>query len=98
MKEKESETHQKPGLLSGVGLPKMLLTMDMFGEPLPTFNIKGQSDVRTHCGGCLSILVILTAIAFAIVKLQHLLEKHNPTVNIFTQEDASDETQIWRAN
>ena len=98
MKEKQRPTQQKPALLGGAGLPKVLLTIDMFGEPLPTFNIKGQSDVRTHCGGCLSTLVILTATAFAIVKLQHLLEKHNPTVNIFTKKDALDETEIWRAN
>ena len=70
----------------------------MFSKPLPMFNIKGQSSVRTHCGGCLSILIIITAIAFALVKLDHLLEKHNPTVNIFTEEDALDETEIWRAN
>ena len=84
MKEKLGTSNQKPGLLSGAGLPKMLLIMDMFSEPLPTFNIKGQSDVRTHCGGCLSMLIIITAITFALVKLEHLLEKHNPTVNIFT--------------
>ena len=97
MKEKQSETHQKPELLSGVGLPKMLLTMDMFGEPLPSFNIKGQSDVRTHCGGCLSMLIIITAIAFALAKLEHLLAKQNPSVNIFTNANAFDETEIWRA-
>ena len=97
MKEKLRPSYQGPGLLSGVGLPKMLLTMDMFSEPLHTFNIKGQSDVRTHSGGCLSMLIIITAIAFALVKLDHLLARHNPTVNIFTQENAFDETEIWRA-
>ena len=43
------------------------------------------------------MLIIFTAIAFALVKLQHLLEKHNPTVNIFSRENAFDETEIWRA-
>ena len=97
MKEKQRPTQQKPALLSGLGLPKVLLTMDMFGEPLPSFNIKGQSDVRTHCGGCLSMLIIITAIAFALAKLEHLLAKQNPSVNIFTNANAFDETEIWRA-
>ena len=72
--------------------------MDMFSEPLPMFNIKGQSDVRTHCGGCLSVAIIITAITFSLVKLDHLLEKHNPSVNIFTVENAFDETEVWRAS
>ena len=97
MKEKQGPKIKKPELRSGIGLPKMLLTMDMFSEPLPMFNIRGQSDVRTHCGGCFSILIIFTAIAFALVKLQHLLAKQNPTVNIFTRENAFDETDVWRA-
>ena len=61
------------------------------------FNIKGQSKVRTHCGGCVSLAIIFTTITFAMVKLGHLLEKHNPTVNIFTSENAFNEKEIWRA-
>ena len=68
MKEKESEVYQKPELPCGVVLPKILQTMDMFGEPLPTFNIKGKSEVRTHCGGCLSMALIFTVIMFATLK------------------------------
>ena len=64
---------QKPQPTSKVALPRMLLTMDMFGEPLPTFNIKGESDVRTHCGGCISITIIYIVFYFAAVKMQHLL-------------------------
>ena len=97
MNAKKSLSHKKPGLLSDTGLPKMLLTLDMFGEPLPMFNIKGKSDVRTHCGGCLSIAIIFSTVAFALTKLEHLLERHNPTVNIFTIDDAYDETDVWRA-
>ena len=98
MKEKLSLSHQKLRLLSVLGLPKMLLTMDMFSKPLTKFNIKGQSDLRTLCGSCLSILVITTAIAFDLVKLEHLRKKHNPTVNIFKKEDAFDDKEITRAD
>ena len=49
MKEKQTATHQKPGLMSGVGLPKMLLTMDMFSEVISTYpgvkTVRGQELV-----------------------------------------------------
>ena len=37
-----------------------------------------------------------TTFLFAVLKLQHLLSKHNPTVNTFVQRDAFDETDVWR--
>ena len=77
------------------GLPKVLLTLDMFGAPLPTFNLKGEEKVRTHCGGCTSLIIIYVTFLFATLKLQHLLSKHNPTVNTFVQRDALDENEIW---
>ena len=78
-----------------IGLPKMLLTLDMFGAQLPTFNLKGEEKVRTHCGGCTSLIIIYVTFLFATLKLQHLLSKHNPTVNTFVQRDALDENEIW---
>ena len=95
MKVNTTQAQQKSELKSGIGYPGMLLTIDMFGEPLPNFNIKGKSEVRTHCGGCLSMVLIFTVIMFATLKFQHLLMKHNPTLNVFEDRDALDVTDIW---
>ena len=77
-------------------MPKMLLTLDQFGAPLPGFNVHGEDSVRTYCGGLVSLLIMLLAFLFATLKLQHLLSKHNPSVNNFVERDAFDENDIWR--
>jgi hypothetical protein len=79
------------------GLPKMLLTVDMFGSPLPGFNAGGDESVRTHSGGCLSLIIMYITFLFATLKLQHLMMKHNPSVNVFVDEEAFDETDVWYA-
>ena len=73
----------------------MLHTLDMFSEPLPAFNIEGHREVRTHCGGCVSLIIMYVLFLFAVLKLQHLLSKHNPSVNTFVERDVFDEEDIW---
>ena len=75
----------------------MLLDLDSYAQPLPTFNIGGASEVRTHCGGCISLIILLVVFLFATLKMQHLLSNHNPQVNTFLERDAFDESHIWKA-
>ena len=88
--QKEQKTH--------FALPGMLLTVDMFGAPVPTFKIQGEEKVRTHFGGLISLLIFYVTTWFALLKLQHLLSKYNPQVNIFTEHDAFDESDVWDGN
>ena len=76
-------------------MPNMLLTLDMFGAPLPAFNLNGKEKVRTYGGGCMSLSIIYVTFLYATLKLQHLLSKHNPSVNTFLVRDALDENEIW---
>ena len=43
------------------GEKNMQRTLDMYGAPVPAFNVQGIDTVRTHCGGCLSLIIMLTA-------------------------------------
>ena len=95
-KYKPQSEQQKP--IMQFGFPKMLLTLDQFGAPLPGFNVKGEDSVRTYCGGLVSLLIMLLAFLFATLKLQQLLSKGNPSVNNYVQRDAFDENDIWRGN
>ena len=52
----------------------------MFGTEVPTFNMKGQTKVKTACGACVSILIFITTLAFALVKMDHLVKHKNPNV------------------
>ena len=79
-------------------LPKMLLTLDMYKEPLPSFNIDGLTHVRTHCGGLVSLIIILILFMFSVLKFDHLLSKHNPQVNTFVDKDVFDENDVWNAD
>ena len=81
-----------------IGLPKMLLTIDMFRAPLPVFRLQGRESVRTHCGGCMTLLIMYVSFLFAIQKLQHLIAKHNPAINVFVEQAAFDERHVWRGS
>ena len=51
---------------------------DLFGKRLPTFNIKGVSEIRTQTGAYLSLILGLLGIAYSILKLSTLLNRKNP--------------------
>ena len=54
--------------------------IDIFGAKLPSFNIKGETQVRTVTGGLLTSVLIVIFIGYATVKLTHLLDKKNPLI------------------
>ena len=66
----------------------MLLSLDLFGAPAPTFNISGEGEVRTFCGGIVSSVIITVTMLFSLLKLQHLMSKHNPSINVFEDINA----------
>ena len=65
------------------GLNLFFKKFDLFSHTLPSFNIHGDHKVRTSLGGMLSLMTIFTTILFSLLKLQHLLEKKNPSIQIF---------------
>ena len=72
-------------------LIESLKRLDLFGAPLPTFNVKGDTEVRTPTGGCLSLIISLLTFAFSLVKLQDLITHKNPTLietEVPSEEDA----------
>ena len=57
-----------------------LKSFDFFSTTLPSFNLKGESDVKTPTGGALSIVIRILTFSFALIKLQHLASHKNPSV------------------
>ena len=43
-------------------------SVDSFGQDLPSFNLKGETKVNTHFGGVVTVLILLTALAYASLK------------------------------
>ena len=56
---------------------------DLFGASLPSFNVRGSTEVKTYVGACVSLLIIVMTIAFSILKFQHLLSYKNLTLSTY---------------
>ena len=65
-----------------------LLKLDLLSTPLPSFNIKGESEVRTKSGGLISLVILAAIFMFATLKLEHLLNKKSPEISTFEDTTA----------
>ena len=52
---------------------------DRFAEPI-TINHRGKEAYRTMGGGCLTLLIFLIVTAFAVVRVERLVEGRDPTI------------------
>ena len=57
---------------------KVISRMDIFGAPLPTFNLAGKTIVKTATGGIISFIVFVVFFVYGTLKLTHLINKYNP--------------------
>ena len=63
----------------------------MFAEPVPGFNIAGKYGAGTLLGSVCSLFLIIIVTLYGLIKLDHLLNKHNPTINTLTEPQEFDE-------
>ena len=45
-----------------------LVKVDQFGQPLPTFNIRGSEIVNSRLGGVCTLILASVILAYALVK------------------------------
>ena len=89
----KTTTSRKKRKLKNWHLNSMVKSIDVFGQPLPMFNLKGTSEVHTMTGGVLSFGIFVVFIIYGSIKMIQLLSKHNPQVSsvlemdVFTFED-----------
>ena len=62
-------------------LPKFVKQFDSFGAPMPSFNMGGETKVMTSIGACISLIFKILILIFGMIKLEHLLNRKNPTLN-----------------
>ena len=58
----------------------MLHNIDIFGQSIPSFNLKGKGELTTVVGGLLSATIFTLTLAFAIQKMYALAEGTDPTI------------------
>ena len=54
--------------------------IDIFGAPVPSFNIGGQKTVKTAVGASISIIIMILVLAFGLLKMRDLYERKNPLI------------------
>ena len=62
-----------------------LKRIDLFGMPLPSFNIKGEEKTRTNCGAFLTMLLVSIVVLYASIKSVQLQSRSNPIISAFEQ-------------
>ena len=58
-----------------------LSSLDIYGLPIPSFNIKGKDKVQTVVGGFLSAIVITLTLGYSITGIYDVISKSNPLIN-----------------
>ena len=86
----KKQTQNKGACSIGSALSKF----DGFGSDLPTFNLKGETNVQTCSGGVLTLLITLVTLAYAAIKSVHLASKKNPQVTEFTEEGFFESSDV----
>ena len=66
-------------------MQNFLKRIDIFGQSLPTFNLKGETTVPTLTGGLCTFLIICVFLTYGSLKFVHLIEKHNPQFSQVTE-------------
>ena len=55
--------------LKGLKMHSMLERIDIFGQDLPGFNLKGTSTVHTLTGGLFTFIVVIISLVYGTIKL-----------------------------
>ena len=49
--------------------PRFINKLDIFAEPVATFNLDGETHVKTWIGSSLTTLILITTFTFGLAKL-----------------------------
>lgn len=59
----------------------MLTKVDIFGKPIPSFNVGGKEKVTTVFGGMVTVAIMVFAVGYFASKLRSVIEQDNPILN-----------------
>ena len=72
------------------GVTKRLKRIDIFGTPVPGFQMQGESEVRSGAGGCATFTIFFILLMFGTLKFVHLMSKANPNISIHLDKENFD--------
>ena len=59
---------------------KFIRSQDSFGKEVPSFNLEGDTQVRTLPGGFVTLTILTVTLAYAITKFADLSQGRNPNI------------------
>ena len=77
------------------GIKRALKQVDIFGRPVPTFNLYGKEKIKTISGGVVSLLIPIIVLFFACFKFIHLIHRLNPNVSQVIQRNFYSDSDIF---
>ena len=83
---------------SALDVRQVLNRFDIFGKPLPGFNIKGSDVVTSMVGGVASIIIFAIVLLYGAIKFIHLQSKTNPNVASYIREGSYSSADILDLN
>ena len=84
----EQKSNSKKDANNGFIIFEKLKGLDMYGAPIPSFNMRGESAVQTHAGGFISLVIFFVTTIFCLVKLADMIQRQNPAVTLYVQREA----------
>ena len=78
----QSSLRSKEFSKSPWSLANILRSVDNFGLPIPSFNLKGKTHAKTWIGGLLTAMILTLTLAYAVQKLHAVFTGSDPTINI----------------
>ena len=84
--------------MKSLRLSNLLEKIDLFGRPLPVFNLKGETKVFTVTGGLVSFAITVIVLCYGALKFQHMIMKHNADVTSVLETDVFDFNEITNLN
>ena len=73
------------------GFKSFAKSFDLFSVQIPSFNMGGETHVRTWPGTLFSLLIMALTLVFAFIKLDHLANRKNPIITSFEEPLQADE-------
>ena len=73
-------------------LYSLLSKLDVFGQEVPRFNIRGREKINTPLGGLFTSLLMILVLFYGIAKLEHLLMHKNPAITMHEYQRKLDDT------
>ena len=58
---------------------------------MPVFNFHGEEKLRTNTGGICSILIVVLILVYGLLKWLELMDKKNPYLSSYKQEQFTNE-------